>query len=97
MTYIVDILTPYQEESFLRWAKEAAVKVKSKATPRKRKPIKPVVLDNDDEYVPATREEILESLRQGMHDIKLHQAGKLKLKTIEEVLYELQHSSVAVL
>jgi hypothetical protein len=92
MTYIIKDLTPDQAASFEAWC--AAQHVPSDHITHA---VAEQSDDDDDEYVPATREEILESLRQGMRDIKLHQAGKLKLKTLKEVIYEIQHSSVAVL
>jgi CHASE3 domain sensor protein len=89
MTYILETLTPYQEESFLRWAQEAAVEVKSKPAPRKRKDKKAVVLDSDDA---PTKEEFMNEIREGLKEMKLHEQGKIQLPTLKEFINELQCS-----
>ena len=43
----------------------------------------------DEEYREPTKEEILEGLREAMEEVKLAEQGKLKLKTLDEVLSEL--------
>jgi hypothetical protein len=93
MTYIVDILTPYQEESFLRWAKEAAVEVKSKATPRKRKPIKATLdLEKFDE---ETRQGIAETLEAYRSDNKAYFAQSWEPEYLE-LKKELQEAGVTL-
>ncbi len=43
----------------------------------------------DEEYKEPTKEEILEGLREAVKEVKLSEEGKLKLKTLDEVLSEL--------
>ena len=43
----------------------------------------------DDEYKEPTKGEILEGLKEAVEEVKLAEQGKLKLKTLDEVLSEL--------
>ena len=43
----------------------------------------------DDEYKEPTKEDILEGLKEAVEEVKLAEQGKLKLKTLDEVLSEL--------
>ena len=43
----------------------------------------------DEEYREPTKEEILEGLREAVEEVNLYNQGKLKLKTLDEVLDEL--------
>ena len=43
----------------------------------------------EDEDKAPTTEEIYEGIRQGLKEIKLHQEGKLKLKSAQQLLDEL--------
>ena len=43
----------------------------------------------DEEYKEPTNEEILEGLREAVKEVNLYNQGKLKLKTLDEVLEEL--------
>ena len=43
----------------------------------------------DEEYREPTKEEILEGLKEAIEEVKLAEQGKLKLKTLDEVLSEL--------
>ena len=43
----------------------------------------------DEEYKEPTNEEILEGLREAVKEVNLYNQGKLKLKTLDEVLDEL--------
>lgn len=38
---------------------------------------------------PPTRQEILQSIKEGIQQAKLHQKGKIKLKTAQQLLDEL--------
>lgn len=38
---------------------------------------------------PPTRQEILDSIKEGLEQVKLHQQGKIKLKTAQQLLDEL--------
>ena len=47
-------------------------------------------LENADiEELPPTKQEILDSIKEGIHLAKLHQQGKVKLKTAQQLLDEL--------
>jgi hypothetical protein len=46
-------------------------------------------LDTSKDDLPPTKEEILKSIKDGLHQAKLHQQGKIKLKTAQELLDEL--------
>ncbi len=43
----------------------------------------------DEEYKEPTKEEILEGLKEAVEEVNLSNQGKLKLKTLDEVLEEL--------
>ncbi len=43
----------------------------------------------DEEYREPTKEEILEGLKEAVEEVNLYNQGKLKLKTLDEVLDEL--------
>ncbi len=43
----------------------------------------------DEEYKEPTKEEILEGLKEAVKEVKLNEQGKLKFKTLDEVLGEL--------
>jgi len=43
----------------------------------------------EEEYEEPTKEEILEGLREAVEEVKLYEQGKLKLKTLDELLEEL--------
>ena len=43
----------------------------------------------EEEYRPATKEEVLEGLAEACKEAKLYREGKLQLKSLEEVLNEL--------
>ena len=43
----------------------------------------------EQEYKEPTKEEILEGLKEAVEEVKLYNQGKLKLKTLDEVLEEL--------
>jgi hypothetical protein len=38
---------------------------------------------------PPARQEILQSIKDGIHQVKMHQEGKIKLKTAQQLLDEL--------
>jgi hypothetical protein len=44
---------------------------------------------NEDEYMPPTKQEVLNSIKEGLEQVKLHQQGKIKLKTAQQLLDEL--------
>ena len=46
-------------------------------------------LNTTEEDLPPTKEEILKSIKEGIQQAKLHQQGKIKLKTAEQLLHEL--------
>jgi hypothetical protein len=48
-----------------------------------------VVAEPQEEYRPRTEEEILEGLREALHEVKLHKEGKIKLRPLKDVLDEL--------
>jgi hypothetical protein len=43
----------------------------------------------DEEYKEPTKEEILEGLKEAVEEVNLYNQGKIKLKTLDEVLEEL--------
>ena len=45
--------------------------------------------EEDEEEAPPTKEEIFESIRHGKKQIELHLAGKIKLKSAQQLLDEL--------
>jgi hypothetical protein len=42
-----------------------------------------------EEYVEPTKEEILQSIKTGLEEVKLYQEGKIELKTLQELIDEL--------
>lgn len=48
-----------------------------------------VVAEPQEEYRPRTEEEILEGLREALHEVRLHKEGKIKLRPLKDVLDEL--------
>jgi hypothetical protein len=46
-------------------------------------------LEQSTDDAPPTKEEILKSIKDGIAQAKLHQQGKLKLKTAQQLLDEL--------
>ena len=46
-------------------------------------------LDISEEDLPPTKEDILKGIEDGMRQVKLHQQGKIKLKTAQQLLDEL--------
>ena len=46
-------------------------------------------LNTTEEDLPPTKEEILKSIKEGIQQAKLHQQGKIKLKTAQQLLDEL--------
>jgi len=46
-------------------------------------------LETVEEDLPPTKEEILKSIKDGIHQAKLYQQGKIKLKTAQQLLDEL--------
>ncbi|MCX6198174.1 MAG: hypothetical protein NTY88_02980 [Bacteroidetes bacterium] len=54
----------------------------------KKKPAKPKPKISD-EYVPRTKQEILDGISRAVEEVKLARAGKLKLKTWDEIKDEL--------
>jgi len=49
----------------------------------------PFEMRDEGEYKEPTKEEILQGLREAVEEVKLYEQGKLKLKTLDEVLEEL--------
>ncbi len=91
MTVVLKNLSEEQERLFELFRKEANVSDDQLED-------LPSILPQEEEesdYVAPTKEEILDGIRQGLREIKLHQAGKLHLKTLKEVIDELQCSTVA--
>jgi hypothetical protein len=43
----------------------------------------------EENYIPSTKEEVLNGIKEGLKQVKLHRQGKLKLKTGQELLDEL--------
>jgi len=43
----------------------------------------------DEEFYNTPKEQVLEGLKEALEELKLHNQGKLKLKTLDEVLDEL--------
>jgi hypothetical protein len=58
------------------------VKTKEMAQPN-------VVTEPQEEYRPRTEEEILEGLREALHEVKLHKEGKIKMQSARDFLNEL--------
>jgi hypothetical protein len=48
-----------------------------------------VVAEPQEEYRPRTEEEILEGLREALHEVKLHKEGKIKMQSARDFLNEL--------
>ena len=48
----------------------------------------------EDESAEPSKEEILEGLREAIHDVKEHIAGRKKLSTVKELLAELRGDSL---
>lgn len=46
-------------------------------------------LETTEEELPPTKTEILKSIKEGIQQAKLHQQGKVKLKTAKQLLDEL--------
>jgi len=43
----------------------------------------------DEDYKEPTKAEILEGIKQGLKEVKLHQEGKIKLQSFDEFIKEL--------
>jgi len=48
-----------------------------------------MVAEPQEEYRPRTEEEVLEGLRSALHEVELHKQGKVKLKSLDDLLDEL--------
>jgi hypothetical protein len=46
-------------------------------------------IESKEDYEEPTRQEILDSIRQGMKEVQLHQEGKIKLQSARDFLNEL--------
>lgn len=46
-------------------------------------------IQSKEDYEEPTKQEILDSIKQGMKEVKLHQQGKLKLQSARDFLNEL--------
>ncbi len=46
-----------------------------------------IVEDSDDEE--PTKEEILQGIKNGLNEVRLHQEGKIQLRTLQELIDEL--------
>ena len=42
-----------------------------------------------EEYVEPTKQELIADLKEAIEEVNLHRAGKIKLRTVEELLNEL--------
>ena len=81
--YIIDekgrknsVIVPIKE-----WERRERLLEKKKPAKAKRK--------ISDEYVPRTKKEILDGISRAVEEVKLIRAGKLKAKTLKEMLDEL--------
>ncbi|UOG66015.1 hypothetical protein MAL04_20575 (plasmid) [Leptospira noguchii] len=54
----------------------------------KKRSMNTEILNNSEEKEPS-KKEILEGIKQGFKEAKLHREGKIKLKSIKELLDEL--------
>jgi hypothetical protein len=45
------------------------------------------ILSSEEDYI--TKEEVVENIRDGLREVKLHKEGKIKLKSARELLNEL--------
>lgn len=71
-----------QYASFMKVIKSLPFAIKTKATaPLKTK-----------KYTPE-QQEWIDDFREALHEVELHQQGKIKLKTAEEFLNELRNSN----
>ena len=64
------------------WVNEVEPALKKYSAKRNKK-------KQEDEYVPRTKQEILDGISRAVEEVKLIRAGKLKAKTLREVLDEL--------
>ncbi|WP_194974854.1 hypothetical protein [Aquiflexum lacus] len=48
-----------------------------------------VHIHSEEDYKEPTKQEIIESIRQGMKEVQLHQEGKIKLQSARDFLNEL--------
>ena len=49
----------------------------------------PFEMRDEDKYYDTPKEEVLKGLKEAVEEVKLYNQGKLKLKTLDEVLSEL--------
>lgn len=54
---------------------------------------KPVTPPKPKQYTPA-QQEWIEDFREVLHEVELHQQGKIKLKTLDELIDELQNNQL---
>ncbi len=54
-----------------------------------KKKYKELEAEEEVEEAPPTKEEILNDIKEGLKQVKLHQQGKIKLKTAQQFLDEL--------
>lgn len=48
-----------------------------------------ISIAEDSEYIEPTKEEILQGIKNGLNEVRLHQEGKIKLRTLQELIDEL--------
>jgi hypothetical protein len=53
--------------------------------------------EEDGDYIPPTKEELMNDFRESLRDMHLYMKGKLKLKTLDEVIDEIRHSTATAL
>jgi len=46
-------------------------------------------IQSKEDYEEPTKQEILDSIKQGMKEVQLHQEGKIKLQSARDFLHEL--------
>ena len=54
---------------------------------------KPVALPKPKQYTPA-QQEWIDDFREALHEVELHQQGKIKLQTLDELIDELQNNKL---
>ncbi|AMJ65357.1 hypothetical protein [Hymenobacter sp. PAMC 26628] len=52
---------------------------------------KPIAPPKPKQYTPA-QQEWIDDFREALHEVELHQQGKIKLQTLDEYIHELRNS-----